>query len=506
MIYNIPFLVDEVGGAEISEDMELAAAFLYFSSIEPEKIMGIFPKQDGERIGFIARGYYPLYGYFLENEGRFCIYDRLCGVSEEMKVENNPAAVVDFESLLKLCIDERIKAVKGAVSDIKTKMWGSMPVGRLLHGYKNLQDILKVRNSDSLSGSTVSLDGYISKEEPDNSQVEAVLNRLRLFIDSEIDIYKKLCDFDDGSFKSMVNEKHNIYDGFEELIDRTERETGQNIGKLFIDREEKIREAQRLYGRREEELNGEYLLCRNRYDIAVITDCKVEADICRNDISDLEKETDKLKRDMKNEFKDIDDHYEGLVQEQKNILRQVIKDRDDGISRCENKYNELHQAVEGLKKSIMDDICDKNDRIAQIKDSLLEFSPESGCRSIIINIPFYIAELNGRNVRYKLLFPVSVRGKNQVKSIISGMTKKVSLPYETRDRLFEDLEERLARWLLHPTNDEVYSMFRQRDMISSEGMHDTAENGLSKMFTLDILNDKNFDRALISIRTIFSGR
>lgn len=506
MVSNVPFLLCGCSDMDSLNDMELASAFLYFSTVEPEKIMGFFPKQGSENITCIARGFYPLHGYYLEEEGKFCIYDRLCGTDGEIEVEDASGMEIDFENLQKLNVDKRTKEVRGAVSDIKRKSSSSMMVGKLLMGYENLQSILNGRNADSLASSTVSLENYVMNERPDKFQVKAALDRLRLNIDSEIDIYKKLCNFDGNNFKNYINEKNNIYDNYNINVTKMERSTGKNIGDLQAEKEEKIREAKRLYSSREDYIAGDYLLNKNKYDIAGITECKVEMDLCQAAMSDSESKIDKVRKELQEEVKNIYERYDNLTGDQKNMLRAVIKDRDDNMSKCENSYNELHGAVDELKKAISVDIYGKKEHIEEIRGYLAGLNLGDEVESITINIPFYIAELKGKSVRYQLFFPASMREKSQMKSIITEMAGKISLPFEVRNSLFEGLHERLAKWLEDPAHKGVYTLFKQKNLAEFEGMHEKIENGLSEMFTRGFMSDKNLDRSLISIRPIFSNK
>lgn len=506
MISNVPFLTYGCSDNDVPDDMELASAFLFFSTVEPEKIMGLFPKQGSEKITCVARGFYPLYGYYLEEEGKLCIYDRLCNIGGELEVEDVPDMALDFDELLKSDFNERAKAVRGAVSDVKRKSSAKMPAGSLMMGYENLQDILKGRDLDSLASSTISLESYVTKDEPDKFQVEAALSRLRLNINSEIETYKKLCNFDGDNFKSYIREKSGIYDNHADEITGMERKTGENIGKLLIEKEEKVREAERLYGDREEYIAGDCLLNKNKSDIAQITGSEVELDLYQANISDSEEKINKVRKELQEEIKSINEQYDNLVEAQKSMLSKAIKNRDDAVSRYENAYNELHRAVEELKQAVKDDICRKRDRIEEIIGFLAGLDPDPEGEPVVINIPFYIAELKGKNARYQLFFPVSMKEKSQVKSIITEMAGKISLPFEVRDRLFEDLHGRLVKWLEDPEHKEAINMFKQKNLAAFEGMHENIENGLSEMFTRCLLSDKSLDRSLVAVRSAFSNQ
>lgn len=502
MEYNVPFLSD----TDVSDDMELASAFLYFSTVEPEKIMGLFPKQGSEDITYIARGFYPLYGYFLDKEGAYCVYDRLGGSKLELDVEDCISMALDFESLSKLNIDERIKAVRGAITDSKDKSYSKMPVGSLLTSYKNLTDYLMGRGMGTLRSSTVSLEDFVKEDIPDKHQVEILLGKIRGNIDAEVNMFKKLCDFEQDSFNDFIDEKSSIYDSFKARIDEMERKTGKNIGSLFIEREEKIKEARSLYNGREEYLAGDYLLNKNKYDAAQLAGSEIEMDLYKANMSDSEEKINELKKELQDEIKTIGEHYDSYVQEQKNMMDEVINDRDNNISRCQKAYSEFRHAIEDLKDAVKDDIYGKRDQLGEIKSYLLRTNQNLNEESIIINIPFYIAEFKGKNVRYRLLFPLAMKEKSQVKSIITEMAGKVSLPFETRNSLFEDIQERLAGWLVDTQNREAYDLFKVKNLAAFEGMHERVENGLSEMFTQGFMSDKSLDRSLIAVRSIFSNK
>jgi hypothetical protein len=258
-------------------------------------------------------------------------------------------------------------------------------------------------------------------------------------VEQEIEMLKKICSLDDENFKDSISERNKIYDEFKDKIMEKDKIVGLSLANLIVERETKKREVDRLYGDREAYLNQDYILNKNKYDIARIYGNEFDMDVYEKNMNDSSSRIDQVRAEGAEEIRKIEKYYDGLIDEEKNKIKEIIHQRDSRIEECQNLHSEFHSVIESLKLLLSNDIFDKKKGTGEIRSWLIRISNACEDEPVKILVPYYIAEFKGSDTKYRLFFPQVLKGKNQFKSLISGITGKTVLPFDSRGGIFEEL-------------------------------------------------------------------
>jgi hypothetical protein len=320
-------------------------------------------------------------------------------------------------------------------------------------------------------------------------------------VELEIQLLKALCALDDDNFKNSITERNKIYEEFKDKIYETDKEVSGNIARLIIEREDKIREIDKLYSDKIACLEQDYIFNKNRYDISKIYGNEIEMNIYERSMSDAEDKIEQLKKEAGDEIKNIEKHYDSLLEEEKKKIKEAINDRDKMVKECESLHNGLHSTIDLTKKNISDDIFERRN----LADTIRSWSGKYECQENVIDIfvPFYFAEYSGSEIRYKLFIPQMLEEKKQIASLISGITGKVPLPFSERDGFFEALLKGFREWLKSEESRVVVEFLKGNNLIAKEGMELRVEEGLKSLAGAGYLSDKNYEKALNGIKAMF---
>jgi hypothetical protein len=501
-----PFLVSGYSEDSITGEMEIASAFLYFAYCEPEKIIGLFPKQNKDSISWVSRGLYPLDAKYIKSEGLYGVYDCLSSFGGSLKAGKDTNGLLDFEKLSSADLNGKVKTIKAAVSNFKNLKEGETEAGSLIEGYKNMEDALKLWDRDLLKDISVKSESYKNLLTGDVSGVEAVLSKIGVLVEQEIEMLKKICSLDDENFKDSISERNKIYDEFKDKIMEKDKIVGLSLANLIVERGTKKREVDRLYGDREAYLNQDYILNKNKYDIARIYGNEFDMDVYEKNMNDSSSRIDQIRAEGAEEIRKIEKYYDGLIDEEKNKIKEIIHQRDSRIEECQNLHSEFHSVIESLKLLLSNDIFDKKKGTGEIRSWLIRISNAGEDEPVKILVPYYIAEFKGSDTKYRLFFPQVLKGKNQFKSLISGITGKTVLPFDSREGIFEELLKNFRDWLKLEENKCLFSEFQSNNLITMDGTYDKVEKGLSSLFVNGYISDKSFDRVINIIKPVFDQK
>lgn len=503
----VPFLIFKDSESEVSTDMELASAFLYFDLNRTESLKSIFTKQPRESISWISRGMYPLTAKLYSDEDRlYCIYDDMGVVDKNVEIRcsldiSRDKNIDNFESME---VKSKIQTIESITNDMRNADKVQTDSGYLISGYKKTEKILEGKDQDPMSMLSVDLREHKRILDTDISLIKNVISRLEQSIEGEIQLLKDLGRLDDYSFKNSITERNNIYEEFKDKIYQTDKKVSSNIARLIIEREDKIRDVDKIYSDKAAYLTQDYILNKNKYDIAQIYGNEIEMDIYKKSMSDAEERIEQLKKEAGEEIKKMESHYDKLIDGEKEKIKQAIDDRSKKVKECEEMYGKLHSAIDELKKAVSEDIFGRRNQIEEIKSWFGKFNCIKECETITINIPFYIAEYVGEDVRYKIFYPGVLKEKNQIMALISGIAGKVPLPFSEREKLFEYIFEKFKEILRQEENSHILNVFVDNNLMNNPGMNEKVESGLKELFNTGYLNDKNHEKALTSIKSMFN--
>lgn len=506
MQVNIPFLTIENDDISVTEDMELASAFLYFETNKSDSLKSFFSKQYKENITWISRGLYTLKGKLFKKEDMlYCLYDDLDCIGGHFEIGCSPDKNIrlDIDKIRSMDVPGIIDTLKKVSLEMSEKEKHVIEDKYIVSGYKELQTILKERHYTPSKSGTVRLEEYYEPIEHDNSCIENTLNKIEKSIEKEIEILKALCVLDDDSFKNSVSEKNKIYEEYKDKIYQTDKEVSSNISKLIIEREDRIRNIDKIFRDKIAFITQDYILNKNKYDIAKIYGNEIEMGIYQRSITESEGKREGLKKECDEETKRMEDYYDGLIEEDKNKIKQAISDRNKKVSECESLYKELHTCVEDLKKAVSDDVFSRRRVIEEIKENFFKYDSLEEADSIKVDIPFFIAEYDGGETRYKLFMPQGLVEKSQIMTLLSGIAGKITLPFNVRDKFFEDLLKGFKEFLKRDEGIKIINEFSKNNLINKEDSFESIESGLKSLLNYGYLNDKNYERALSSLKDVF---
>lgn len=503
----IPFLKSKNSELEISENMELASAFLFFELSKGEAAKNLFAKQVKENIGWIGRGLYPLKAKLFSNENKlYCVYDAM-GITKNIEISSRTefGITLDAEKINVMEIKNRIKEIKKLSSSIKHKAKVEINTGSLLCGYTNIEKILGGKDDSVLENISANLEAYSKYDDNNISFIKEVISKILQSIEDGIELIKQLCIIDDVSFKNSITERNRLYEEFKDKIYGIDKEISGNIARLIMEREDRIREVEKIYTDKNTYITQDYIFNKNKYDIAKIYGNEIEMGIYQRSSLEAEDKLKQLGKESVEELKKVEKYYDNLLEEEKKKLKQTISDREKRIEECKDSYSSLHGAVDELKKFVSEDVCGRRNQVETIKKWFGRFEYNVIEDTFDIYIPFYMAEYTGNNARYKLFYPQELAEKGQIASMISGITGKIPLPFNERDELFKVLFEGLKGFINDDCNKSIINVLSAKNLLQEERMVEKVEDGLKILLSAGYLSDKNYDKVSGSIKSMFSG-
>ena len=503
----IPFLKPRNSELEISENMELASAFLFFELNKGEAAKNLFAKQVKENIGWIGRGLYPLKAkLFISEDKLYCVYDAM-GITKNIEISGRTefGIKLDAENINLMEIKNRIEEIKKLSSSMKYKTKVEIDTGSLLCGYSNIEKILSGKDDNVLENISTNLEAYSKYDDNNIFFIKEVISKILQSIEDGIELIKQLCIIDDVSFKNSITERNRLYEEFKDKIYQIDKEISDNIARLIMEREDRIREVDKIYTDKNTYITQDYIFNKNKYDIAKIYGNEIEMGIFQRSSLDAEDKIKQLCKESGEELKKVERYYDNLLEEEKKKLKQAINDREKRIEECKDSYSSLHGAVDELKRIVSEDVCDRRNQVETIKKWFGKFEYNGTEDTVDIYVPFYIAEYTGSNVRQKLFYPQELAEKGQIASMISGITGKIPLPFNEREELFKALFEELKDFLNDDCNKNIINVLSAKNLLQEERMDERVEDGLKALLSAGYLSDKNYDKVSGSIKSMFSG-
>lgn len=498
----VPFLISKNNETYITPQMELAAAFIYFDLNKTESIKSLFAKQQRENAINIVRGFYPLKAKLFSQEDRsFCVYDTLNIMGNaEIGCSLDLDDTLDISRVKSLDVREKTEEIKKMSTAVKSKEKTHIDDSGLIHSFSGMGEIFKGRSDDELRSITMELNNTDLSTEYDISIIQETLSRLQKSIDGEISIVKDLCELDDESFKDSVSKRNNIYDEFREKIYQMDKEISDKIAEIIIERQNKIRDVEKIYS--DKKLYGvqDYIFNKNKYDIAKIYGNEIEMGIYERSMGGADDKVKLLAREESEEIKKVEKYYDTLLDNEKRKLEETVSEREVRITESEEPYNKLHISIDDLKKSIGDDISFRRGQIEKIKSWFTRLDSGIDSDSVEIYIPFYAALYGGD--KYKIFCPHALEEKNQIISLLSGIAGKILQPFGDRNIFFTQLFERLQEYI-NSGGKEMSESIAAYNLLYKEDVCEMVEKGLKELASAGYLSDKNLEKLSPDIRSMF---
>lgn len=500
----IPFLTSRNSETDITPEMELASAFLYFEFNKPESIMNIFSKQPKDVILWAARGFYPLKAKLFSREDKtYCIYDAvgILGNAEiNCRLDCQPA--IDFKSLSSISMKSRIDELKKLLGNIKPKGKEYIETSHLIYGYKNLGDILKGKDTDKLSYLTEKMKALDEGYNNTSSLIGEAIFRIQRSIEQEIQLVKELCVMDEQNFKDSINCRENLNEEYKDKIHQTEVEISGKITKLIMERQDSLKDVEKIYSDRKTNITQDYISNKNKYDISKVSGNEIEMEIYLKAMEDAEIRLKQLNKEEAEEAKKVERQYENLLDTEEKRLELISSDRDSKVKESEDLYNTLHSTLDELKKAVYDDIQLRKNQVEEIKGWFARFGSYPDYEELDIFIPFYAAQYKGNN-KCRIFFPHILEGKKQFLSMLSGITGRVSLPFREREDFFGEFFDNLEEYICGE-NKDASGIFSKSNLLSMDNTFGMVEKGMKELMNLGYISDRNYEKILNIIRSSFT--
>lgn len=501
----VPLLKPKNDDIQVTQNMELAAAFLYFELDKSESLKNIFTKQL-KKTTWIARGLYPLKAKLYSNEDKsFCVYDSM-GIAGEIIIDRNVdlEVSIDAEKINMMDIRSRIDEVKKIADVVNLNNKQKIDAGCLLYGYEDIGSILRgeVESGSILNDISVNFDSYSNYDHNDVALIKDILSRIQQSVEDGIKLMKELCTIYDVGYKNSITESERIYDQYKDKIYQAHKEISNTIAKLAMEREDKIQELGKIYFDKNVYVTQDCISNKNKYDIAKIYGNEIEMGIYQRGISDAEDKQKQLIKESVDEVKKVEKHYDNLLEDEKKKLNKAIVERDEKIKECRGLYLNLNSVIDEAKKVLGEDICKRRAQIKTIMEGFAKFGYSDECDEIDIYIPFYIAQYSGDNMKYKLFYPMELSEKGQIVSLFSGITGKIPMPFAERHKLFFKLFEKFKVYLEDEQNSHIIKSLSNSNLMNEEETSGMVEDGLKALLNAGYLSDKNYEKVSQAIKSI----
>lgn len=503
----IPFLISKDNEAAITPQMELASAFIYFEENKSDSLKGLLTKQSGDKIMWVSRGYYPLKAVLFNDEERlYSIFDSL-GIAADVKLDCSPDFNMDgeMETIQSMDFKGVVDELKRLSSAIKKKAKTSVDAGPIIAGFKGIGKALMGKSADALMDITANLRGHGTSVNIDISAIKDIIQRIERSVEHEIAVVKLLCGMSEYNFESISAEQNRVYEEYIERINTANREIGENIAKLIVERQNRVRDIEKIFLEKKLSAAKEYILNKNKYEIANIDGDNIESDIYLRSMRGADDKVKQLVREENEEIKKIEKKYDIQMENEKKKLEQAVLERDKIVKELEDKYNGIQNAVDELKKTLVEDISLRRNQAEKIKGWFDKLEGTDGYEVVDIFVPFYIAEYGNSSTRHKIFGPHMLEEKNQIMSLLSGITGKVPLPFGERVDFFKHLFEKLQNCIdMH--GGDIVEFLSGRNLLAMDNTMTMVEDGLKQLVAGGYISDRNYERIAADIRAMFPGQ